>query len=95
MGKETEGTMTETKETTQEAVARRLRGHLAEQRITHRELASVMGWDRGSSYRRFRGITALDVNELLRVTNTLGIDPTWLLTGQIDGEQPRRRPPEI
>jgi hypothetical protein len=68
-------------ETTHEAVARRLGGHLAERPMTHIELAHLVGWDRGAAYRRFAGLTPLNVNELRAVSEILRLDVNWLLTG--------------
>lgn len=69
-------------ETLSEAVARRLRGLLAEQRITASALAREMGMKQSSISRRLVGDTPLTLDELSQIAEILGITEVELLTGQ-------------
>ena len=73
-------------ETLPEAVARRLRGQLAEHRITQRRLGQLTGWSAMYISRRYVGETALDVKDLETIHAVTGISPAILLTG-IDAVQ--------
>lgn len=68
-------------ETLTEAVARRLRGQLAEHRITQRRLGQLTGWSAMYISRRYVGETALDVKDLETIHAVTGITPEILLTG--------------
>ena len=66
-------------ETLQAAVARRLRGLLAEIRMTKTEFAARVGWDRGYLYRRLSGEVPIDVAELETIEHTVGIRVDYLV----------------
>ncbi|GFG74752.1 hypothetical protein MBOT_21170 [Mycobacterium botniense] len=68
-------------ETLTQAVARRLRGQLAELMISRKQFSELTGWDRMYVYRRLRGETAMDTAELEHIERTAGIAAHFLLTG--------------
>lgn len=76
-------------ETLTDAVARRLRGQLAELRINQKHFSELTGWGRATVYRRLAGETALNTSELEHIEETTGITVTYLLTGT----PPTNRPP--
>ncbi len=63
------------------AVARRLRGQLAEQMISKKLFCELTGWNRMHTYRRLRGDVALDTDELGHIERTAGICAEYLMTG--------------
>ena len=65
-----------------QAVARRLRGILAERKISASALAIEMGIKQASMSRRTTGVTALTLDELSQIAEILGVSEWWLLTGQ-------------
>jgi transcriptional regulator with XRE-family HTH domain len=69
-------------ETLQAAVARRLRGVLAEIRMTKTEFAARLGWDRGYLYRRLNGETPLDVADMGHIEQVTRIRAGYLVTGR-------------
>jgi len=69
-------------ESRSQAVARRLRGVLAEQKISGSTLAIEMGIKQASMSRRTTGVTALTLDEISQIAEILGISEWWLLTGQ-------------
>jgi transcriptional regulator with XRE-family HTH domain len=69
-------------ETLQAAVARRLRGVLAEIRMTKTEFAARLGWDRGYLYRRLNGETPLDVADLGHIEKVTRIRAGYLVSGR-------------
>ncbi len=71
-------------ETLTEAVAKRLRGQLAERRIKHKLVMDKTGWGKTTVYRKVNGISALDTDEMELLWQLFGISPTFLLTGQPD-----------
>jgi transcriptional regulator with XRE-family HTH domain len=79
-------TVVATTETLTEAVARRLRGQLAEHRITQRRLSQLTGWSAMYISRRYVGETALDIKDLETIHAVTGITPEKLLTG-VDAAQ--------
>jgi transcriptional regulator with XRE-family HTH domain len=76
-------------ETLQAAVARRLRGLLAEIRMTKTEFAERVGWDRGYLYRRLSGETAMDVCNLETIEQTVRFRAEYLMFGH----EPKIAPP--
>jgi len=76
-------------ETLQAAVARRLRGLLAEARISKTEFANRTGWDRGYLYRRLSGETPIDVADLDIIEHTVGFRADYL----VGGHEPKQLPP--
>lgn len=74
------------------AVARRLRGQLAEQRISQKEFGELTGWGRMAIYRRLTGETALDTNDLEHIEQTTGISVERLLSDPPDPLYPPPRP---
>lgn len=70
------------------AVARRLRGKLAEKRITGLELAKRSGMGRAMISRRLTGETALNTDELELIERTTGIPVEYLLTGVNPAQPP-------
>lgn len=69
-------------ETLTQAVARRLRGRLAEQMISRKKFSELTGWNRMNVYRRIRGEIALDTSELEHIEDVTGITAEFLLTGK-------------
>jgi transcriptional regulator with XRE-family HTH domain len=74
-------------ETLTAAVARRLRGQLAEHRITQRRLGELTGWSAMYISRRYTGETALDMKDLEIIHNVTGISPALLLIGHDVAQQ--------
>lgn len=68
------------------AVARRLRGQLAERRIPKLRLAAETGLGRTTILRRLSGETAINTDELELICSVTGISLVYLLTGK--GENP-------
>ena len=64
------------------AVARRLRGILAEQKISGSALAREMDITQAKMSRRTTGVTALTLDELSQIAEILGVSEVELLTGQ-------------
>ena len=75
-------------ETLQSAVARRLRGILAEVRMSKTEFAARLGWDRGYLYRRLNGETPIDVADLGRIEQSTRIRAEYL----VGGHEPKLMP---
>lgn len=71
-----------------DAVARRLRGLLAEQRIKKTEFAEMLKWDRGYLYRRLSGATALNTADLDEIEHVVGFRADYL----IGEHEPKLRP---
>ena len=65
-----------------QAVARRLRGILAEQKISGSALAREMDITQAKMSRRTTGVTALTLDELSQIAEILGVSEVELLTGQ-------------
>lgn len=80
---------TGTGETLQAAVARRLRGVLAEIRMNKTEFAARLGWDRGYLYRRLSGETPIDVADLGLIEQSTHIRAAYL----VGGRGPKLNPP--
>lgn len=80
-------------ETLTTAVARRLRGKLAESRITGIELSKRTGMGRAMISRRLSGETALNTDELELIEHVTGISAAYLLTGRGE-ESPRPDGPD-
>jgi transcriptional regulator with XRE-family HTH domain len=64
-----------------EAVARRLRGLMGEQRLSQDHLSKLCDWGRGYMNRRYTGETPLDLNDLEKLQQCAGIPMLYLLTG--------------
>ncbi len=73
-----------------ELAAARLRGYLAENRISHKEFGELVGWDRGKYQRRLAGEVALDLQDLGDIEQNTPITVSFLLTGY--DEVPPRPP---
>ena len=69
-------------ETLTQAVARRLRGQLAELRISQHELAEITGWGRMYVGRRISGETPMDTADLEQIEDLVGISARYLVTGE-------------
>ncbi len=69
-------------------VAARLRGYLAERRISHKEFGEMVGWDRGKYQRRLSGDVALDLADLEEIEQRTPLTVGFLLTG-FDDVPPR------
>jgi len=69
-------------ETLQAAVARRLRGVLAEIRMNKTEFAARLGWDRGYLYRRLSGETPLNTADLGHIEQITRIRAGYLVGGR-------------
>lgn len=74
------------------AVARRIRGYLAERRISHKEFGQMVGWDRGRYQRRLAGEVPLTLDDLEQIMRGTGLSLSFLLTGV---EETPPRPPVI
>lgn len=70
------------RETLTAAVARRLRGQLAERQIRRGVLGDAMGLSHTSVLRRLNGETAINTDELEQICEVTGIDMMYLLTGR-------------
>jgi transcriptional regulator with XRE-family HTH domain len=70
-------------ETLTQAVARRLRGQLAEQRISQLQLCDITGWGRMYIGRRLSGETPIDTADLEHIESTIGISVRYLVTGEL------------
>lgn len=66
------------------AVAARLRGRFAEQRIRQKEVMIGCGWSKTTAYRKMNGYSPLDTDELNRLWQVFGVSPVFLLTGDPD-----------
>jgi hypothetical protein len=77
------------RETRQAAVARRLRGLLAEYPTSKLMFAARLGWDRGYLYRRLSGETPIDMHDLDDIESCTRIRAEYLVTG----EEPKLNPP--
>lgn len=75
-------------ETRSQAVARRLRGQLAERNISASELARRLGVPQPKIQRRHAGITELRLDEIDDIARVTGIDAVYLLTGLKTGKPP-------
>ena len=76
------------KENLQAAVARRLRGILAEIRMSKTEFSQRLSWDRGYLYRRLSGETPFNVADLELIEQTTRIRAEYL----IGGHEPKLAP---
>ncbi|WP_167489657.1 helix-turn-helix domain-containing protein [Nocardia terpenica] len=68
-------------ETRSQAVARRLRGVLGENRITISELGRRIGMTQSAMSRRVNGDTSFTIEELDRVADAIGTTFLYLSTG--------------
>lgn len=75
-------------ETYTEAVARRLRGQLAERRISAVRLSGMLGMSRAAIGRRLNGETALNTDELAEISRLTGISIGYLTTGTAVNPRP-------
>lgn len=75
-------------ETRSQAVARRLRGQLAERNITPSELARRLGVPQPKIQRRHAGKTPIQLDELDAIEKVTGISAEYLLTGVKKGGPP-------
>lgn len=76
-----------------EAVARRLRGQLAERRLTQKRFQELTGWGRMYVYRRLTGEMAFDTSELEHIESTTGILVNRLMADPDTGTMNRSVPP--
>jgi len=79
-------------ESLQDAVARRLRGLLAEIRMSKTDFAARVGWDRGYLYRRLSGETPIDMHDLDDIEHNIGMRADYLVGGHEPKMAPR--PPD-
>lgn len=75
------------------AVARRLRGQLAEHRMTLEDLGKVLGLSKMAASRRVNGETPISLAELELIEAATPITAAYLLTGQHSGPPPPQPPP--
>jgi len=61
--------------------AARLRGYLAERRISHKTFGEMVGWDRGRYQLRLAGKVPLNLADLEEIEARAGISAIYLLTG--------------
>lgn len=76
-------------DTLQAAVARRLRGVLAEYPTSKLMFAAHLGWDRGYLYRRLSGETPIDMHDLDDIEARTRIRADYL----VGGHEPKLNPP--
>lgn len=76
-------------ETLQAAVARRLRGILAEYPTSKLMFAAHLQWDRGYLYRRLSGETPIDMHDLDDIESCTRIRADYL----VGGHEPKLTPP--
>lgn len=81
-------------ETRSEAVARRLRGELAEREISHSEAGRRIGVNPSGMSRRMKARHPWDMRELELVEETCGVDLDYVLTGRRNAEGPRPEGPD-
>lgn len=74
----------EQRETLTEAVAKRLRGQLAERRIKRKDIIEPTHWGKTTVWRKLYGQSPLDTDELDLLWKLFGISPVLLLTGASD-----------
>jgi transcriptional regulator with XRE-family HTH domain len=80
------------KESRAEAVARRLRGQIAEQRLTVLAVAKATGIARSTLIRKLDGDSApkpFDIDELDRLAAVLDLRMAWLTDGEGNARNPR------
>lgn len=75
------------------AVARRLRGQLAEQRMTLEDLGKVLGLSKMAASRRVNGETPISLAELELIEAATPITAAYLLTGHHPSSAPKPPPP--
>jgi transcriptional regulator with XRE-family HTH domain len=75
------------------AVARRLRGQLAEHRMTLEDLGKVLGLSKMAASRRVNGETPISLAELELIEAHTPITAAYLLTGQHPAPSPQPPPP--
>lgn len=75
-------------ETLTERVARRLRGQLAERRIKKTDVIERTGWGKTTVYRKLKGETPLDTDQMETLWRLFDISPTFLMTGRSDQPGP-------
>lgn len=68
-------------ETRNDAALRRLRGGLAERRLSVNRLAKMMGTSQQALQRRFSGQTPFNLDDLQRICDTAGLSFTYVATG--------------
>lgn len=71
-------------ETLPESVARRLRGQCGERFINQRQLGQLTGWSSMYVNRRWKGLTALDMEDLETIETVTGITVESLLLPRMD-----------
>ncbi|WP_432793639.1 helix-turn-helix domain-containing protein [Rhodococcus ruber] len=71
-----------------EAIARRLRGKLGEQRMSQAKLAALSGINQSGLSRRLNGKMPFDIDELEAVCSILGVDLDEILTGRGNPRHP-------
>ncbi|WP_010540413.1 helix-turn-helix domain-containing protein [Dietzia alimentaria] len=81
-------------ETLSEAVARRLRGALAELQISHAEAGRRIDINPSGMSRRMKGKHPWDLDELQRLSEACGVDMTYVLTGIRNAENPHPDGPD-
>ncbi|MFN3600542.1 MAG: helix-turn-helix domain-containing protein [Dietzia sp.] len=75
-------------ETRAEAVARRMRGLLAESQISQAAVGRVIGIAPSGMSRRMTGKHPWDLGELSRLEEAFGLDLDYVLTGRRNAESP-------
>ncbi|BAH52252.1 helix-turn-helix domain-containing protein [Rhodococcus opacus] len=78
-------------ESLNDAVARRLRGKIAELRLSASEIARAIGMTQAAMSRRTLGKTEFTLNELDSICQATGIDFEYLVTGK---QNPRQGGPD-
>ncbi len=71
--------MAEKKPSLSEYAARKIRGHLGEERISVAALARKLGWSQSYLARRVDGRVAFDLDDLEKVAEEIGVQVTDLL----------------
>ena len=77
-----------------EAVARRLRGELAERELSHAEAGRRIGINPSGMSRRMKGLHPWDISELDEIERTCGVDLDYVLTGRRNENGPHQGGPD-
>lgn len=81
-------------ETRTAAVARRLRGALAEREISHAEAGRRIGINPSGMSRRMKGVRPWNMDELQKIESETGVDLDYVLTGRRNAENPHPDGPD-
>lgn len=71
-----------------ELVAAEIRAHLARRKMSGRALSKLLDVDQTWVSRRLNGVIPLDMNDIERISDALGMQPMELLTGVVTSRYP-------